>query len=132
MNTDFSAKRAAFKKYDICGVYPEMVDENLVYTVAKALGEKVFHKGKVVLGRDVRHSSPSLYEAAKSALEVSGIEVEVAGVITTPMLAFLVNHLGASGGIMITASHNPKEDNGVKVANAKGEPISGEEMFELI
>ena len=73
-----------------------------------------------------------LYEAAKKALKASGIEVEAADIITTPMLAFLVNHLGASGGIMITASHNPKEDNGVKVANAKGEPISGEEMFELI
>lgn len=132
MNTDFSAKREAFKKYDIRGRYPEMVDENLVYAVAKALGEKIFQKGKVILGRDVRHSSPSLYEAAKGALEAVGLEVEDVGIITTPMLAFLVNHLGASGGMMITASHNPKEDNGVKAANAKGEPISGEEMFELI
>ncbi len=133
MSIDFISKRAAFKKYDIRGVYPEMVDEALTAAVAGALGKKVFKKGKVILGRDVRNSSPSLYESAKKALmEIDGISIEDVGLMTTPMLAFLVNRLGASGGIMITASHNPKEDNGIKAMNANGEPISGEEIFKLI
>jgi len=133
MSIDLTLKKAAFKKYDIRGAYPELVDEALVYTVAKGLGENVFKKGKVILGRDVRNSSPSLYESAKKALgEIDGIEVEDVGIMTTPMLAFLVNHLGASGGIMITASHNPKEDNGIKAAGVNGEAIGGEAMYQLI
>ena len=102
-------------------------------TERKGLGERAFKKGKVILGRDVRNSSPSLYESAKKALgEIDGIEVEDVGIMTTPMLAFLVNHLGASGGIMITASHNPKEDNGIKAAGVNGEAIGGEAMYQLI
>ena len=133
MSMDLTSRRAAFKKYDIRGAYPEMVDEGLVYAVTKGLGEKVFKKGKVILGRDVRHSSPSLYASAQRALqEIEGIIIEDVGVMTTPMLAFLINHLGASGGIMITASHDPKGDNGVKAAGANSEPINGEEMFKLI
>lgn len=133
MSIDLASRRAAFKKYDIRGAYPDVVDEELVYVVAKSLGEKVFKKGRVILGRDVRNSSPGLYESAKKALlEVKGITIEDVGIITTPMLAFLINHLRAAGGIMITASHNPKGDNGVKVSGAGGEPISGEEILKLI
>ncbi|MCR4261108.1 MAG: hypothetical protein NUV96_02150 [Candidatus Colwellbacteria bacterium] len=133
MSIDLASKRAVFKKYDIRGVYPEMVNEDLVYAVVKGLGKKVFKKGKVVLGRDVRNSSPSLYESAKKALsEIGEIEIEDVGIMTTPMLAFLINHIGASGGVMITASHNPREDNGIKAAGANGEVISGEEMYQLI
>lgn len=133
MSIDLTSRKAAFKKYDIRGAYPKMVNEELTYAVVKALGKKVFKKGKVVLGRDVRNSSPSLYESAKKALmEFEGITIEDVGIMTTPMLVFLINHLGASGGVMITASHNPKGDNGIKAAGAGGEPISGEEMFKLI
>lgn len=133
MDIDLVSRKAAFRAYDIRGVYPQMVDEALVAAVAKGLGEKVFKRGKVILGRDARNSSPSLYESAKEALgRIEGIEIEDVGLMTTPMLAFLINHLGATGGIMITASHNPKEDNGVKAAGASGEPIGGEEIFKLI
>jgi len=133
MSIDLGPKRVAFKKYDIRGAYPQLVDEELVYVVVKNLGEKVFKKGKVILGRDVRNSSPSLYESAKKALlEIKEVTIEDVGIITTPMLTFLINHLGASGGVMITASHNPKGDNGIKASGEGGEPISGEEMLKLI
>jgi len=86
-----------------------------------------------VLGRDARNGSPSLYASAQKALgEIAGITIEDVGIMTTPMLVFLINHLGASGGIMITASHNPKSDNGIKAAGENGEPISGEEMYKLL
>ena len=132
MTMDLTSRRAAFKKYDIRVVYPEMINEDLVAVVARGLAAKVFKKGKVILGRDARSSSPSLYESAKLALgEFEDIKVEDVGLMTTPMLVFLIHHLGAVGGIMITASHNPKEDNGVKAADTKG-PIGGEEMWKLI
>ncbi len=132
MSINLASRRAAFKKYDIRGVYPGMVNEDLVSVVAKSLAAKVFKKGTVILGRDVRKSSPSLYEAAKLALGgFKDIKVEDVGLMTTPMLVFLIHHLGAVGGVMITASHNPKEDNGIKAADTKG-PIGGEEIWELI
>lgn len=133
MDARLDAKKAAFKQYDIRGSYPDLVDESLVEIVSRALGEKLFRTGKVVLGMDGRISSPSLLNAAKKGLmSIGDIEIEEVGLMTTPMLAFLVNHLGAIGGIMITASHNPKEDNGMKVANSSGEPIGGEEILKLL
>jgi len=133
MKVDIDAIRPVFKKYDIRGEYPVLINEDLVVLVSKALAEKEFKKGKVVVGMDARKSSPSLYEAACTTLEGFGdIEVERVGLITTPMLAFLVNHLDAVGGMMITASHNPKDDNGIKVAKRGGGPMGGEEILELV
>ena len=86
----------------------------------------------MVLGHDARNSSSSLHQSAKDALEKEGVEVLDIGMMTTPMLAFLINNLKADGGIMITASHNPKEYNGVKAARGNGEPIGGEEIYKLL
>lgn len=130
---DLRSKETAFKKYDIRGVYPDAVDEGLVASVAGALAEKLFKKGTVVLGMDARESSPSLHASVKNALgKFDDIKVEDAGLMTTPMLTFLVNRLGAAGGIMITASHNPKEYNGMKAVGPGGKPIGGEEMRKLV
>jgi len=125
--------KEVFSKFDIRGMYPDKVEEELVKVVAKTLAEKVFKKGKVILGMDARLSSPSLYKAAKEVLAtLKEIELIEANLITTPMLTFLVNDLSARGGMMITASHNPKEYNGIKATRAGGEPISGEEIFDMI
>ena len=124
-----------FGKYDIRGAYPLELNEGAVVEITKALALQVFKKGTVVLGRDGRKSSPELYEVAKSVLEsFDDIEVVDAGLMTTPMLYFLVNDLSASGGIMITASHDIKEHNGIKTVRGGGESgfVSGEEIKEML
>lgn len=120
-----------FKAYDIRGEYPNEINEETVFLIAKHL-PKIF-KGRVVIGHDDRLSSPSLYRMLFKALKSSpGIKVVDAGTITTPMLYFLVNNLRASGGIMITASHNPEQYNGLKVVGKKAKPISGLEILKII
>jgi len=131
-------KPGIFGAYDIRGKYPEDINENTVKELIPII-LKILGKGKrlkVVVGRDTRLSSPSLYEAAinvLSSLTSKNYKVEVvhAGMITTPMIYFLVDKLGADGGIVVTASHNSKEYNGVKVVNANGLPISGQDIYEL-
>jgi len=122
-----------FKAYDIRGRYPDEINEEVVAAVGEALA-RYFRRGKIVLGRDGRLSSPSLHQALKKSLVISHKSLVIidAGLMTTPMLYFLVNHFRAAGGIMVTASHNPKEYNGLKVVGPKAEMISGEEILSLI
>lgn len=133
MKLDLSDKKRVFSKYDIRGIYPDQIDEELVGVVSKVLAEKIFPSGKIVVGHDARVSSPSLYATAIDALsQYEDVEIIEVGLITTPMLTFLIKHLEADGGITITASHNPKEYNGIKVAKADGDPVSGEEIYTLL
>ncbi|HEY4498222.1 MAG TPA: hypothetical protein VJA63_01125 [Candidatus Paceibacterota bacterium] len=121
--------RDIFGAYDIRGRYPGEIDEVITAEIVAGLAEKIFKKGKIVVGFDARKSSPALYEAA---LGVLGGRALPAGMITTPMLYFLVNKLKTSGGIMVTASHNPKDWNGLKVVGKRGAPISGDEIQRLL
>ncbi|MBI3985128.1 MAG: phosphomannomutase/phosphoglucomutase [Candidatus Levybacteria bacterium] len=113
-----------FKSYDIRGIYKTQLDEEGIYRIVQAiykvLSEKVGkEKFSVVLSRDMRISSPSLSEIAQKALLDCGIEVIDIGLASTPSFYFAVFKLGADGGIQISASHNPKEWNGLKmVANS--------------
>ena len=121
-----------FRAYDIRGLYPEEINEEVVGKIGKVLG-KYFGGGKIVVGYDARLSSLSLYKTLNDELRImNNVNLLEAGLITTPMLTFLVNKLGASGGVMITASHNPKEYNGLKMVGRGGIPISGEEIYNLI
>lgn len=116
-------KKKIFKAYDVRGRYPSEFNEAAAAKIAKALKKHFRKNAKLVIGHDARLSSPALY---KTILQnINGIK---AGLITTPMLYFLVNKLKADGGIMITASHNPKEYNGLKVVGEKARPISGKEI----
>lgn len=116
-----------FKAYDVRGKYPSEFNEAAASAIAKALG-KHFGKGaKLVVGHDARLSSPSIYRAVLKNLK--GVKV---GLVTTPMIYFLVNRLKADGGIIVTASHNPKEYNGLKVVGRKARPISGKEILEIL
>ncbi|OGY56734.1 MAG: hypothetical protein A2Y84_01445 [Candidatus Colwellbacteria bacterium RBG_13_48_8] len=122
-----------FKKYDIRGLYPTEVNETLARQVADVLAQKLFERGKVVVGHDPRGSSLPLYKALISALEgYPDVELAKAGMITTPMLTFLVHHLRAAGGIVVTASHNPKEYNGFKVIGDQGLLVGGEDIAKWI
>ncbi|MEK7554486.1 MAG: hypothetical protein AAB518_00660 [Patescibacteria group bacterium] len=122
-----------FKAYDARGKYPSEINETVVIAIARGL-MKFWGGGKVIVGHDARLSSPELYRAMVGSLKRSGVKGEViaGGLMTSPMLYFLVNHLKAKGGIMITASHNPKEWNGVKAVGKGAAPISGEELKRLV
>ncbi len=105
---------SAFKAYDIRGQYPEEVNEDLAYSVGRALVRKLSAK-TIVVGRDMRLSSPSLSEKIIEGVTCEGADVINIGMCTTPMLNFAVANYGYDGGIMITASHNPGKDNAFKV-----------------
>lgn len=118
-----------FKAYDVRGLYPEQINGEIVGKIAVAVAKKLKCK-KIIVGYDARLSSPTLHQAVMKAL--NSYEVVDAGMITTPMLYFLVTKLKADGGIMITASHNPKEYNGIKAVGKKAAPISGTEIEKLV
>jgi len=118
-----------FRSYDIRGAYPEGVNEKAFFYFGQALSQMV--NGLVVVGHDARTSSPSLYHAFIRGLAYSGggrITILPVGMITTPELYFLVNKLGAKAGFVITASHNPKNENGLKMVGPKAVPIFTTEL----
>lgn len=113
-----------FKSYDIRAVYPSELDEEGIASITRAVCKVVSQKTgkekiKMVLSRDMRTSSPSLSDAVQKALLNLGVEILDIGIASTPSMYFAVFFLGADGGIQISASHNPKEYNGLKmVANS--------------
>lgn len=122
-----------FRSYDVRGVYPEAVNEKAFFVFGQALSQMV--KGLVLVGHDARTSSPSLYHALIRGLSYSGggrVKILPVGMITTPELYFLVNKLGASAGCVITASHNPKNENGLKVVGKKAVPIFVSELRQCV
>ena len=86
---------------------------------------------QILIGRDTRISSPLLEAAVAFGIEAAGGEAYLAGVITTPGLAFAIKHGGFDGGVMITASHNPYGDNGIKLFDPAGRKLANELIFEL-
>jgi len=125
-----------FREYDLRGIYPEDITEDVAYTLGKSFGTyiKQFGHEKTVVGHDNRLSSPSLSEALIKGILETGIDVINLGLVTTPMYYFAKYHLEIYSGIMITASHNPKEYNGFKmsfskVGNAYGEQIQAFREF---
>lgn len=123
-----------FKANDIRGIYPKELNEGVVGEIGSALAGYFGKKSAVVIGRDARLSSPSLYRALFSSLKVKnhGLKVIDAGLMTTPMLYFLVSKYKADGGIMVTASHNPKQFNGLKIVKKGARPVSGIEVGKLM
>lgn len=111
-----------FKTYDIRGLYPQEIDEEGVFKIAQAFAS-VLKPKTVALGRDVRSSSQVLWESAKNGLIKAGVNVVDIGEVSTDMLYFAVGHYGFDGGITLTASHNPKEYNGMKMVEKGSSPI---------
>jgi len=124
-------KPEIFKAYDIRGIYPDEINETDVYHIAEAYCELIKPK-EVVIGCDVRLSSSSLKKAAMQAVTDQGIKVIDIGEISTDMLYFCVANYGYSGGFSITASHNPKEYNGMKFVRENSRPISSDTgLFDI-
>lgn len=116
---------AAFKAYDIRGRVPAELNEELAYRIGRAFVEQ-FGARQVVVGRDVRLSGPMLRDALVRGLTDGGCSVVDIGVCGTEMVYFATAHLKVDGGIMITASHNPQDYNGMKLVREGARPISGD------
>ncbi len=122
--------QSIFRAYDIRGVYPTTIDEDTAYTFGLGFGTHIQGLGmkKCVVGHDNRLSSPALYEAMIAGITKTGVDVISLGQCTTPMYYYACILLKVPSGAMVTASHNPKDDNGIKFAfdekgNCKGEEI---------
>ncbi len=120
-----------FKAYDIRGIVPSTLDEDVAQALGLAFGAAALRAGErtVAVGRDGRLSGPSLSAALVRGLVASGVDVIDIGLATTPMLYFAASTLCASG-IQVTGSHNPRDYNGFKMVLA-GRAIHGEEIQAL-
>jgi phosphomannomutase/phosphoglucomutase len=124
-----------FREYDVRGDAEKHLTSDLFHALGRAFGVLVGAKTagrrtRVALGRDCRLSSPRLHESLRDGLLRAGLDVVDVGVGPTPMLYFAVHHLETDAGLMITGSHNPGHENGVKMLRRTGS-IYGEEIQKL-
>ncbi|MFZ7112431.1 MAG: phosphomannomutase/phosphoglucomutase [Desulfatiglandales bacterium] len=121
-----------FREYDIRGRVPDDLDQETVHRIGLALGTYYGQKGvkEVSLGRDCRLSSPDLADALRVGLRETGTHVLDVGMVPTPLLYFSLFHCELNGGVQITGSHNPPDQNGLKICLGKS-TIYGEEIQKL-
>jgi len=118
-----------FKAYDIRGKYPTDIDEDFAYKLGFAYAdlrqkEEGKEQLKVIVSRDMRNSSPSLHQKLIQGLIESGVNVIDIGLASTPTMYFATAYYKADGGIQVSASHNPKDDNGFKLVRSRAIPVS--------
>ena len=118
MNLTKNINKYIFRGYDIRGVYPTDLNSDVAYTIGKSFGSYVkrLGKNKAVVGMDNRYSSLELKSALVNGILDTGIDVIDLGLVTTPMYYYACIKLNNPTGVMVTASHNPKDDNGFKFA----------------
>jgi phosphomannomutase len=114
-----------FKAYDVRGIHPSELDEEGAYAIGRAYVEQ-FEPKEIAVGRDMRISSPSMAEAVIRGASAGGASVKDIGMVGTEMLYFAVGELGLDGGVMVTASHNPKEYTGMKIVRRGAMPVGGD------
>lgn len=121
-----------FREYDIRGVVGRDLDAEAARLIGHSFGTYLARRGvdRVAVGHDNRASSPELYGAVVEGLTASGRDVVAVGLVLTPMLYFALRRLGVEGGVMVTASHNPPEFNGFKLAHGPG-TLYGPEIQEI-
>jgi phosphomannomutase len=112
-----------FKSYDIRGIYPEQINERIAHDVGRAFVE-VLGRRRIAVGRDMRPSGESLASAFAEGALRAGADVTDVGLVSTDALYFAVGKFGFDGGVMITASHNPAEYNGLKFCREEAQAIS--------
>lgn len=115
----------AFKAYDVRGVYPDEVNEEMAYRMGRIFSA-MYAAETVALGHDIRLSGRALVDALAEGLGHGGTKVYDIGQCGTEMIYFATSYLDADGGIMVTASHNPKEYNGMKLVRSGARPISSD------
>src|SRR3989344_5425464 len=123
---------AIFRDYDIRGIVDEDVSDVFSMHLGKAFGTYLVQKGATVapVGRDVRESSPSYYAQCIEGLISAGVNVIRMGMVTSPMMYWARKFYRIDGGLIVTASHNPPEYNGYKLASGGG-ALFGEEIQKL-
>lgn len=133
-----------FKSYDIRGIYPEDINEEFAVPITKAIYKVISNQLQtskpltIAVGRDMRLSSPAIFEAVTKTLIELGSHVVDLGIVSTPTFYFAVFKAGLHGGVQITASHNPKEYNGIKIVRRSptglvkiGKPTGMDEIKRL-
>ncbi len=116
---------SAFKAYDIRGRIPDELNEEMAYKIGKAYAS-LLKPSRVCLGRDVRLSSAAISESVARGLNDLGCDVLDIGLCPTEEVYFATSHFKLDGGIMITASHNPMDYNGMKLVKKESRPISAD------
>ncbi len=122
---------SCFKAYDLRGRIPDELNEDVAYRVARGLAQFLTPK-RIVVGRDIRLSSAKLMDAVCRGLTESGVDVYDIGVCGTEGVYFATFNGGYDGGIMITASHNPSDYNGMKFVREQSKPISADNGLQEI
>jgi phosphomannomutase len=128
-----------FKAYDVRGLYGEQIDEGVAHQIGRAfvrvlsdLGGKPAGDLRVGLGRDMRLTAPALAERYRQGMAEEGATVLDAGMVGTEMLYYLVGSRGLDGGLMCTASHNPKAYTGAKLVREGAIALSGDQGIQDI
>lgn len=116
---------SCFKAYDLRGRVPDQLNPALAERIGRAYVEITGAK-KVIVGYDIRLSSHEITEALSSGLMAAGADVFDIGLCGTEHVYFATSHYGMDGGIMVTASHNPKDHNGMKMVGPESRPISSD------
>jgi phosphomannomutase len=120
-----------FKAYDVRGLYGAELDEEGAYAIGRAYVEQFDPRG-VAVGRDMRIHAPAMQRAVMEGAADGGADVVDIGMVGTEMLYFAVDELGLDGGVMVTASHNPKEYTGMKIVRGGALPVGGESgLFDV-
>lgn len=125
-----SERLTCFKAYDIRGQVGADLTEALVSRIGAAFAEECGAR-RVVLGHDVRATSPAFHDALSRGLRQAGADVISIGQCGTEEVYFATDHLGADGGLMVTASHNPIGDNGIKLIGRGAAPITPETLAAI-
>ena len=114
-----------FKAYDVRGVYPTELDEAMMRKIGNAAAQ-FLDSPRILVSRDMRLSGESLRDSFVEGATDAGVDCVDAGLLSTPGNYFAIAHYGFAGGVQITASHNPKEYNGVKVSRQNAIPVGCE------
>ncbi|XOV88856.1 MAG: phosphomannomutase [Pseudomonadota bacterium] len=114
-----------FKAYDIRGRIPDELNEDICYRIGRAYADFLSPR-KIVVGHDIRLSSPAMSAALQRGLTDAGVDVFDIGQCGTEEIYFATSHFAMDGGIAVTASHNPKDYNGMKLVREESKPISGD------
>ncbi|MFN3410648.1 MAG: phosphomannomutase/phosphoglucomutase [Exilispira sp.] len=120
-----------YKSYDIRGIYQKEWDKDTAYKIGNFIPQ-IFKIDKVLIGRDGRNSSNEIFEALSSGFTDASVDVYDANLTTTPMIYFGTSFFDFPFSIMITASHNPKEYNGLKISGKNSVPIGYENGINKI
>jgi phosphomannomutase len=120
-----------FKAYDIRGVVPDELNPALAYDIGRAI-VATLGVDTVVVGRDMRVSGPALASALMDGIQDAGADVVDVGMVSTDGLSFAIGHYGYPAGVMVTASHNPAEYNGFKIARSEARALSLSDGLDLI